>query len=104
MAGGVGNRSRESADAATLSASDSEYSPFRTGAVKPPREILEDVPGGGPPLSVEQTVKRLATMLERCAKAITPDVQRQFAKMPEKVRVRFVAAMQELRQRTVDLK
>lgn len=104
MSGGTASRSRENADAATLSASESEYSPFRTGAVKPPREILEDVPGGGPPLSAEQTVKRLATMLERCAKSITPDVQRQFAKLPEKVRVRFVAAMQELRQRTVDLK
>ncbi len=104
MSGGTASRSRENADAATLSASESEYSPFRTGAVTPPREILEDVPGGGPPLSTEQTIKRLATMLERCSKSITPEVQRQFVKLPEKVRVRFVAAMQELRQRTVDLK
>jgi len=104
MAGGASGRERENAEAATLSASESEYSPFRTGAMKPPKEIVEEIPGGGPPLSTEQSVKRLTTMLERCAKAITPDIQRQFSKLPEKVRVRFVAAVQELRQRTVDLK
>ncbi|MFM9960612.1 MAG: hypothetical protein ACKV2Q_05245 [Planctomycetaceae bacterium] len=104
MTGGVSARRGETADAATLSAADSEYSPFRTGAVKPPPEVFEDVPGGGPPVGVEQSIKRLATMLERCAKAITPDVQRQFGKLPEKVRVRFVAAVRELRERTADLK
>jgi len=104
ISGGPAKRGRDTADAATLSASESEYAPFRTGAVKPPSEMSEDGPGGGTPVGAEQTIKRLTAMLERCAKAITPDVQRQFAKLPEKVRVRFVAAVQELRQRTVDLK
>ena len=98
------NRGRETADAATLSASAGEYAPFRTGATTAPREMLDEVPGNAPSLSVEQTVKRLATMIERCAKSITPDVQRQFANLPEKVRVRFVAAVRELRDRASDLK
>jgi hypothetical protein len=104
MPAGSAKRGRETADAATLSAAEGEYAPFRTGAVKPPRESLDDVPGAGPPVSAELTVKRLAATLERCAKMITPDVQRQFAKLPEKVRVRFLAAMKEFRERTADLK
>ncbi len=104
MPAGSAKRGRETSDAATLSASAGEYAPFRTGATTPPRETLDEVPGSGPSVSVEQTVKRLAIMLERCAKAITPEVQRQFAKLPEKVRVRFVAAMKELRERATDLK
>lgn len=97
-----GSRENATADAAGLSAG--EYAPFRTGAMKPPREVLDEVPGNLPSLSVEQSVKRLATMLERCAKVITPDVQRSFHQLPEKVRVRFLAAMQDLKQRTSELK
>ncbi len=104
MPAGSAKRGRETSDAATLSASAGEYAPFKTGATAPPREVLDDVPGSISSTSVEQTVKRLATMLERCAKAITPDVQRQFAKLPERVRVRFVAAMKDLRERAADLK
>jgi hypothetical protein len=104
MPGGSTKRGRETADAATLSASAGEYAPFKTGATSAPRETLDDVPGTASSVSVEQTVKRLAVMLERCAKTITPEVQRRFAKLPEKVRVRFVAAMKDLRERAADLK
>ncbi len=104
MPGGSVKRGRETADSSTLSASAGEYAPFKTGATSAPREMLDDVPGNASSLSVEQTVKRLATMLERCAKTITPEVQRQFAKLPEKVRVRFIAAMKDLRERAADLK
>lgn len=97
-----GGSGASTAEAAALSSN--EYAPFRADAVKPPREILDDVPGSQPSVSVEQTVKRLATMLERCAKAITPDVKRQFHQLPEKVRIRFLAAMQDLRERASDLK
>lgn len=89
-------------DAAGLS--QGEYAPFRTGATSPPREMLDEVPGGQPSLSVEQSVKRLAIMLERCTKAITPDVQRRFSQLPEKVRTRFLAAMKALRERAAELK
>ncbi len=89
-------------DAAGLS--QGEYAPFRTGATTPPREVLDEVPGDQPSLGVEQSVKRLAIMLERCAKAITPEVQRRFSQLPEKVRVRFVAAMKELHERAAELK
>ena len=97
-----GARGAATADAAGLS--PGEYAPFRTGATKPPREMLDEVPGSSPSVSVEQSVKRLATMLERCAKAITPEVQRQFAKLPEKVRARFLVAMKDLRERAAELK
>ena len=90
------------ADAAGLS--QGEYAPYRTGATTPPREVLDEVPGDQPSLSVEQSVKRLAIMIERCAKTITPDVQRRFSQLPEKVRTRFLAAMQELRERAAELK
>lgn len=97
MPAGSAKRGRETSDAATLSASSGEYAPFRTGATTPPRETLDDVPGNVSSTGVEQTVKRVVAMLERCAKSITPDVQRQFSKLPERVRVRFAAAMKELR-------
>jgi len=104
MPAGSAKRGRETSDAATLSASSGEYAPFRTGATTPPRETLDDVPGDVSSTGVEQTVKRVVAMLERCAKSITPDVQRQFSKLPERVRVRFAAAMKELRERAADLK
>lgn len=89
-------------DAAALSAG--EYAPFKSGATKAPQEMPEELPGSQTSLSVEQTVKRLATMLERCAKSITPEVQRQFSKLPEKVRVRFLASMKELNGRADELR
>ena len=100
MPGGDGKRA--TADAAGLS--QGEYAPYRTGATTPPREVLDEVPGSLPSISVEQSVKRLAVMLERCAKSITPEVQRKFSQLPEKVRTRFLASLMELRERTAELK
>ena len=98
-----GSREGATADAAGLS--QGEYAPYRTGATKPPtREVLDEVPGSMPSVSTEQSVKRLSVMIERCAKAITPDVQRNFSQLPEKVRTRFLASLMELRERTAELK
>ncbi len=100
-----GKRSKRGVPATeAASLSQGEYTPFRTGAVKPPKEMLDDVPGSMESVNVEQTVKRLATMLERCAKAVSPIVQKQFGELPEKVRTRFLAAMMDLRERTASLK
>jgi len=96
--------SREVATADTAGLSQGEYAPYRTGATKPPREVLDEVPGSQPSVSVEQSVKRLSVMIERCAKAITPEVQRNFSQLPEKVRTRFLASLMDLRERTADLK
>jgi hypothetical protein len=106
MPAGDGKRgSRESATADAAGLSQGEYAPYRTGATKPPpREVLDEIPGSQPSVSVEQSVKRLAIMLERCAKAITPEVQRNFSQLPEKVRTRFLASLKDLRERTAELK
>ncbi len=92
------------AEQAAAGLSQGEYTPYRSGAATPPREVLDDVPGSHTSVSVEQSVKRLAITLERCAKAITPEVRQQFAKLPEKVRVRFLAAMKELHEQAAKLK
>lgn len=105
MPGGDGKRgARDAATAEAAGLSQGEYAPYRTGATKPPREVLDEVPGNQPSISVEQSVKRLAVMLERCAKSITPEVQRKFSQLPEKVRTRFLASLMELRERTAELK
>ena len=106
MPGGDGKRgSRDAATADAAGLSQGEYAPYRTGAITPPpREVLDEIPGSQPSVSVEQSVKRLAIMLERCAKAITPEVQRNFSHLPEKVRTRFLASMKDLRERTAELK
>lgn len=100
--GNRGSREVASADAAGLS--QGEYAPYKTGATKPPREVLDEIPDSQPSVSVEQSVKRLSVMLERCAKAITPEVQRNFSQLPEKVRTRFLASLMDLRERTAEMK
>ena len=97
--------SRESATADAAGLSQGEYAPYRTGATKPPpREVLDEVPGSMPSVGTEQSVKRLSVMIERCAKAITPEVQRNFSQLPEKGRTRFLASLMDLRERTAELK
>jgi hypothetical protein len=105
-AGNDGKRSsRDTATADAAGLSQGEYAPYRTGATKPPpREVLDEVPGSMSAVSAEQSVKRLSVMIERCAKAVTPEVQRNFSQLPEKVRTRFLASLMDLRERTADLK
>jgi hypothetical protein len=105
MPSGSALRGRAAADAATLSAAEGDYAPFKTGATKPVRsDEADETASQQTVVSVEQTVKRLSALIERCAKGITPEVRRQFARLPEKVRVRFVAAVKDLREKTADLK
>jgi hypothetical protein len=105
MPSGTAQRGRTTTDAATLSAAEGEYAPFKTGATKPARqEDVEESDASQQAVSVEQTVRRLSVLIERCAKGITPEVRRQFARLPEKVRARFVAAVKDLCEKTAELK
>jgi hypothetical protein len=74
-----------------------EYAPFHQGAVKPAPQSA----GGGaavsePPASPEQTAKRICSTLDRCNKALTPEFSRAYQALPEKLRQRLTAAVEEL--------
>lgn len=76
------------------------YAPFRDGAASVPgseagREREAPTP--------EQVIKRMTSALERCQAMLTGDVRRAFPKLPEKVRARFLHAVQELENRVRDL-
>lgn len=78
----------------------SDYAPFRDGAATVPggdagREREAPTP--------EQAIKRMTSAIERCQAMLTADVRRAFPKLPEKVRVRFLHAVQELENRVQDL-
>ena len=90
---------------ATLSAggtpvnSESSYAPFREDAATPvPRE---DAPRIEP--TTEQLVKRMTTAIERCQGAMTSEFCRQFAKLPEKTRLRFLKSVEQLTSKTAAL-
>ncbi len=97
--------SSEGRQLATLSAggtpvnSESSYAPFREDAATPaPRE---DAPRPEP--TTEQLVKRMTTAIERCHGAMTPQFVRQFAKLPEKTRLRFLKSVEQLSTKTAAL-
>jgi hypothetical protein len=77
-----------------------EYAPFYDGAVTPPQ---------GPPSrerespTPEQVIKRITATMERCEALLTAEVCKAFAKLPEKVRQRFLRAARELEKRVHDL-
>lgn len=80
-------------------ASVSSYAPFRSDAASiPPRE---DVPRPEP--TTEQLVKRMTTAIERCHAAINDQFCLHFAKLPEKVRLRFLKAIEQLNDKTSEL-
>ncbi|MFN0198361.1 MAG: hypothetical protein ACKVT0_16565 [Planctomycetaceae bacterium] len=73
------------------------YAPFRQGAIKPPqKEGQSGTATLESPLSAaEQTVRRITAAVERCSKALTPDVVRMFPRLPEKVRQRFIKSFED---------
>jgi hypothetical protein len=78
---------------------NSTYSPFRSdAATPPPREEAER-----PEPTTEQLVKRMTTAIERCHAAINPQFTRQFAKLPDKIRKRFLKALEQLNEKTAGL-
>ena len=76
-----------------------EYAPFREDvATAPPRDSAERQEP-----TTEQLVKRMTSAIERCHGAMTSQFVRQFAKLPEKVRKRFLKAVEQLSDKVAEL-
>lgn len=92
------------AGVARFSEGESEYTPFRDGAASPApgangsRKTSErEAP------TPEQAIKRITTALERCRAMLTAEVCKEFPRMPEKIRQRFLIAVQDLQSSADDL-
>jgi len=84
-------------------ASVEPYAPFRKGAGSPgPKEQGDDF--GPAKLSVEDAVKRMTGAIERCGRLLTDDFIRSFDNVPEKVRDRFLSAIEQLIDKTATLR
>lgn len=79
--------------------SDPAYAPYREDAATPPREAAERQEP-----TTEQLVKRMTSAIERCTGAMNPQFSKQFAKLPEKVRKRFLKAVEQLSEKVGSLK
>ena len=51
----------------------------------------------------EQAFKRMTTAIERCNRLLTDDILDGFADLPEKLRIRFVTAVENLNDRVSKL-
>ena len=83
-----------------------DYTPFRKQArgAAPKDEHGETaavaVPVAIPP---DQLIKRLTSTLERCVKVLTPEFTREFRKLPEPLRNRFLKIVGELSSKAGDM-
>jgi len=75
------------------------YSPFRPDAATAPTRSESE---RAEP-TTEQLVKRMTTAIERCHGAINSPFRQKFAKLPEKVRSRFLKAIEQLTEKTASL-
>lgn len=97
----------EEAESSTVSAaaretegSEDAYAPFGAGARGNAPTAVADKPQA----SVEQTYSRLASALERCDKALTPDILDHFEDVTPGTRKRFLTALKNLKSKTAGLK
>jgi hypothetical protein len=75
-----------------------EYAPFREDAATPaPRETERQEP------TTEQLVKRMTSAVERCHGAMNSQFEKQFHKLPEKLRKRFLKAVEQLAEKAATL-
>jgi hypothetical protein len=81
----------------TMAEGGAGYSPYRADAGSVPSKG-ESSPKVTPPEPVppDQMVKRMTATLERCLKVFTPEFRREFRKLPEPLRNKFVKAVGEL--------
>ncbi|MBM79108.1 MAG: hypothetical protein CMJ78_00765 [Planctomycetaceae bacterium] len=104
---GAGSESTATVSAAareTNGPSGGDYAPFRQGAGSPaPSEETDVAVADRAPKSIEVTVKRMTTTLERCKKVITPEFADEFENLPDKLRNRFIKAVGELSAKVADL-
>jgi len=97
-------RSREAvqAGAAREAGSGDDYAPFGSSARgEAPSEAADSDRGEA---SAETVLKRIATALERCDAALTPEVLEGFSAAPVKLRRRILKAIQELGAKTAGFK
>ena len=67
-------------------------------SAEPPRPRTERLE-----ISAEQLFARMTATLERMTKAITPELERKYRRLPAKVRERFETALEEFRARVTEL-
>lgn len=83
----------------------SGYAPFRQGAGSPaPRHDGGETAvaeRSGP--SAGQLIKKVQTAVDRCNAALTPEMLKQFRKLPESARRQLVEAVNELQAKVADL-
>jgi hypothetical protein len=89
---GVMAVARESAS----EAASEEYTPFRTGAATPQGEAAS-------PPSCEQLTRRMTSACEKFLKALGPKFRDEFPNLPDKVRARFLRAVEDLGRAVEDL-
>ncbi|NQV27128.1 MAG: hypothetical protein HQ518_22505 [Rhodopirellula sp.] len=89
----------------TSAGGDPAYAPYRTGAGSVPPESTEDSPESNGPtmLDAEQAFKKITTAIERCTRMLTDGIIDGFAEIPEKDRIRFLTAMENLNEKTTGL-
>lgn len=81
------------------SSSSSTYAPFREdAATPPPRESAERHEP-----TTEQLVKRMTSAIERCHGAMNSQFINQFSSLPDKVRKRFLKAVEQLSEKASEL-
>lgn len=109
--GRIGGGGAASERAATLAGVNREaesteaYAPFRQGATTPPSKDsgAETATVVSPLSSAEQTVRKVTSAMERCTKALTPEVIHMFPRLPEKVRQRMISSFEDLAAQMQDL-
>jgi hypothetical protein len=75
------------------------YAPFNPDAVTAPAADRSE----RLPLTTEQVAKRLTTNIERCHALLTDDFANEFGELPDKVRKRFLKAVQQLAEKVREL-
>ncbi len=97
--------SPSSPDARTPAAA---YTPYRKDALTPPpaengQQAASTAVATEPPVATARLVRRMTVTLEKYSRTLTPDFLAEMQQLPEKVRVRFVAAVRELAEKTSGL-
>lgn len=96
---GAGSDGPQTAALAAGQPPATSYAPFREDAASPPpRESAERQEP-----TTEQLVKRMTSALERCQSAMNDSFMNQFSKLPDKVRKRFLKAVELLSEKVAEL-
>lgn len=112
-AGGSGSGSRDSDTFAVtgvareFESDGTEYTPFRKDALQPPKRTNADgastqVLNTDQP-STLQLVRRMTSALERFTKLASPAFAREYRDLPQPIRERFEAAVEEFQSRVAEL-